>query len=641
MLGWRTNGAMTRGEGGSLYQGLALVWLAAFLIALAGCGPGVTDPNHPVATATAGQPTVAGHPIAPTPSVASDTSPTAGSPHAIGAVSSPSAHTPSPIQATAPPVHVTTASVHATPSLHAAASSVHSAVPLATAASAATARPSPNGSTVERYGVFELTLRYPTDALKNPWEDARVTASFTAPSGKQVTIDGFYYDTGVYKARFAPTEIGRYTYSATIQGPTPFAPLAGGFDVVASARKGFVHASSGDPKRLVFADGTLFNGLGLQDCFGPTQPDGDILTTRNFIDVGDVVDSDAYFATYARAGFNLLRWSINNCNFPIASRITTDGNTYLVNQGKLGDQLLQVATRHGFHVMLTFFMGPPYPDAATNPAEQRAIERYVDYAMARYGAYTDIWELTNETEPPSTPDSWLRFVADYVHQHDPDHRIVTNSNPRDGDWTYLDARSPHWYYNEPPVTSVTTMANMIGRFRVNGEPVIFGELGNEDCNWDPTSALRMRLRLWSAFFNGGVVIFWNSSGAKNYCKNGASNMYLGPEERGYTQVLQDVTANVAAPVTTIPLALSNQEVRGWGLSSPTLVLGYLHHFTSHTGAVATNVQVAVPFDGTATWIDPATGKVLATAPVQRGTVSLTTPPFAIDLALRISETKAS
>jgi len=49
----------------------------------------------------------------------------------------------------------------------------------------------------------------------------------------------------------------------------------------------------------------------------------------------------------------------------------------------------------------------------------------------------------------------------------------------------------------------------------------------------------------------------------------------------------------------------------------------------------------VPFDGTATWIDPATGKVLASAPVKRGTVNLSTPSFTIDLALRISEPRAS
>ncbi|MGH2461319.1 MAG: DUF5060 domain-containing protein, partial [Chloroflexota bacterium] len=558
---------------------------------------------------------------------------TLASPLAIGAVSTPSAQVGSPIHAATPAVPATASSVHAT------APPVHSAPPRATGApsGAATASPTPNGSAVERYGVFELTLPYPTASLNNPWEDARVSATFTAPSGKPVTVEGFYYDTGLYKVRFAPTELGRYTYSATIQGPTPFAPRTGGFDVIPSARQGFVHPSNGDPERLVFADGTLFNGLGLQDCFGPTQPNGDVLTTRNFIDVGDVVDSDAYFATYARAGFNLLRWSINNCNFPIAGRITTDGNTYLVNQGKLGDQLLQVATRHGFHVMLTFFMDPPYPDAATNPAEQRAIERYVDYAMARYGAYTDIWELTNETDPSSAPDSWLRFVVDYVHQHDPEHRIVTNSNPRDGDAAYLDARSPHWYYSESPLDGGLSMADTIKNFRVNGKPVIFGELGNSTCNWEPTSALLMRVRLWSAFFNDGVVVFWNSSGAKNYCKNGASNEYLGPEERGYTRVLQGFTAKVDPRVVAIPLAISNQQVRGWGLGSPTLVLAYLHHFTSDANAVTTNVQVTVPLAGTATWIDPATGKVLATAPVQPGTVNLTTPPFAIDLALRIGE----
>jgi len=621
-----------------------LIGLAMALVTLAACRPGPGNSTRQVASATptAEQPTAVERSAISTPPIVSAAAPTPAPASTVTtSVVSATTEAPSP-GPTAPSAAVATVVASATapsPSPGPASSTATMPPPVPTVAS--TTRPAPaaataDAPTVGRYGVFELTLSYPTGSLQNPWEDARATASFTAPSGKSITVDGFYYDTNVYKVRFAPTEIGRYTYSASIQGPTPFAPRDGAFDVVASSLKGFVHASSTKPERLVFADGSLFNALGLQDCFGANPATGDTLGGRNFIDVGSPVDVNTYFATYARAGFNLLRWSIDNCNFPIASRVSTDGNTYLVSQGKLGDQLLQTATSHGFHVMLTFFMQPPYPNAASNPAEQRAVEKYIDYAMARYGAYTDVWELTNESVTSTLPTSWLQFTADYVHQHDPYHRIVTNSLPRDGDSAYLDARSPHWYWNESVHESGPVVADAIKSSRANGEPVIVGEQGNSDCNWDPMSGLRMRIRLWSAFFNDGVFVFWNSSGVKNYCTHGASNIYLGPNEREYTRVLQDFTAKVDPSVATMPLVLSNAGVRGWGLGSSTQIVGYLQHITDQATAVTTNVQVNVPFDGTATWIDPATGKVLATAPVARGQATLTTPSFTTDLALRIS-----
>ena len=51
--------------------------------------------------------------------------------------------------------------------------------------------------------------------------------------------------------------------------------------------------------------------------------------------------------------------------------------------------------------MFTFFVGrpPPYfPNAADGTPEADALKRYFRYIMARYGAYTDIWEMLNEND---------------------------------------------------------------------------------------------------------------------------------------------------------------------------------------------------------------------------------------------------
>jgi len=510
----------------------------------------------------------------------------------------------------------------------------HGAVPTA-AISSAVKSATATATTANRRYVFELNVTYPTDQLANPWEDVTVSAAFTAPSGATTRVSGFYFDRGTYKVRFAPTEPGVYRYVATISGPTAIAPVSGSFEAPESVKQGFVRVSTSNPTRLVFDDGTFFDALGLNDCWGADPARPNRIDPKNYIASGDAVDVDTYFATYAAAGFNLLRLDSSNCWLPVGARLSKDGNTYSIVNGMLVDQLLQSATEHGFRVMFRTFNDPPYPDAADHPDEQKVLDSYFDYLIARYGAYVDIWELTNETDPSNLPDSWLRYAAGYLHAHDPYHHLVTNSNPRDGDWTYLDLRSPHSYLQSTVANADLDGAGEVSRFARGDRPVVFGEAGNWDCNWDPTSATRLRLRLWSTFFAGGALVFWNSSAYKTYCHTGSANQYLGPEERGYTRVFADVTRDLDPRAQAVKIEPSSSGVRGYGLRSPTMFLAYFHHFSSDTPTISTSFAADVPVQGTASWIDPATGQTIATRPVEPGRQTLTTPPFAVDLALRI------
>jgi len=48
----------------------------------------------------------------------------------------------------------------------------------------------------------------------------------------------------------------------------------------------------------------------------------------------------------------------------------------------------------------------------------------------------------------------------------------------------------------------------------DGKPVIVGEQGNAGMNWDPRSAVRMRIRAWTALFREIGLVFWNTSESK-------------------------------------------------------------------------------------------------------------------------------
>jgi hypothetical protein len=145
----------------------------------------------------------------------------------------------------------------------------------------------------------------------------------------------------------------------------------------------------------------------------------------------------------------------------------------------------------------------------------------------------------------------------------------------------------------------------------------------------------MRLRSWTAFFEEGILIFWNTSFAKDYKNPGAANIYLGPEERAYIRVLRDFIATADVDVEPITLTPPDSSIRAYGLASARMILGYFHHFTSHGEAVRSTLVLDVPAAATVTWIDPATGNTLQALSIGSGQQTLTMPAFAVDLALRV------
>jgi hypothetical protein len=374
-----------------------------------------------------------------------------------------------------------------------------------------------------------------------------------------------------------------------------------------------------------------FNKNGIIDDWGL---DGDFRTDGHGSGEDRNVDMPTYMKAYGNsgAGFNLFRWSVNNCAFNLFNRISKDGNRYSVQNGMWGDELVEALRQEGFRVWMTLFSWkPPYPNAADNPKEQEAVERYLKYVMARYGAYVDIWELLNEAEAPK---EWINFASNYIRSIDPYKRLITTSWERP-ELDTIDINAPHWYLTESEFLSDLATSKKIADEKKWNKPVVFGEQGNGIQNWDETSALRMRLRSWTAFFEEGIFIFWNTAGFKGY-KSGAANIYLGPEERAYISVLQDFTSNIDPDVMQLELNPSAQfGIRAYGLESDNMILGYFHHHADHDNSVSTSIEINLPSSGVITWIDPSTGNILDSYSVSSGKQTVTTPSFIIDLAFKI------
>jgi Domain of unknown function (DUF5060)/Protein of unknown function (DUF4038) len=498
-----------------------------------------------------------------------------------------------------------------------------------------------NSAKVPRYGVTELNIRHSDSDIANVWDGPSISAIFTSPGGQKFVVSGFHHSKNLWKVRFSPPEAGPWNWTLEWRDGVDVHSANGTFDTSEGVGPGPVRRHPKNPFRLVFADGSLYPAIGIQDCInnsagGPTLRwgfDGDLRSGAGH-DQGSLTDTDTYLSAYSRAGLNLFRWSIDNCSFRLWDRLDSSGNVYLEAEGKLGDDLVMKLREYGFRVYMVLFNRPPFPMDASAPAKMDAVKRYVKYVVARYGAYVDFWELMNESD---AEDEWYSIVATYLRSIDPHSHLISTSNPRP-DLSVIDINSPHWYQTEDEFSSDRVTVERIQKAKASGQkPVIFGEQGNSGQNWDEGSALRLRIHSWTALFNEAFFIFWNSSFAKGYQAE-AANIYLGPQERRYIANLQTFAKSIDSDVQVASISVRPPTaVKAYALSSSEVFAAYLHNHRDHKNPTrGTTVQIRIPHEGVAYWYSPETGTALPGFPVSAGFRTLQVPPFVTDIALIVN-----
>jgi hypothetical protein len=519
----------------------------------------------------------------------------------------------------------------------------------------------PSASSIPRFGLFELSLRAPASGI-DPFLDVTLDGVFTGPDGSRIAVPGFYHGAGRWMIRFRPHTAGQWTYAWTF-APRTGAPTrgAGGFACTLPAEgHGRIRRDPASPYRWMFEDGSPWFPRGLQEGISLAHPVFSIDGERRQ-DTPRAVGIDEYFALYGLAGFNLFRFSQRNATYSLFD----DLDHYREAESLFTDGLLAAARRHGFRVMFGFFgyygqwaegdgrwqravnrlrrldfLRPEALDRPGDAATMAKEERFVRYAVARWGAYADLWELLNERR---AAPAWIARIAAYTHSIDPDRKPLSTSW-EEPSLAAIDVNAPHWYESEPESASDLRVNEMAARWKAFGKPVLVGEQGNSGMNWDAGSAVRMRVRLWTALFNQIGLIFWNTGWSKAGMHGGrpspgsASNIYLGPQERGYAGVLAEFSSRLDAAMEMTRLTVSSPGVRAYGLRSPTLAAGYLHRFETHdTPAAGVRVSMDLPPGPlVAWWIDPATGRTLACVPAPAGPALLEAPPFRVDAAVLVN-----
>ncbi len=186
------------------------------------------------------------------------------------------------------------------------------------------------------------------------------------------------------------------------------------------------------------------------------------------------------------------------------------------------------------------------------------------------------------------------------------------------------------------------MAAKADEERARGKVVVFGEQGNWGSEhapagpWDPRSSTRMRIRSWVALMKEVTLVFWNQSCCPLVRMNGAANLYIGPEERGFMAVLRAFAETLTAGAEGLAGIEASGGLRGYGLSDGDAAWVYVVNGVSHTAPTSGGtVTLNVPTAGTATFVSTTTGGSLGTLAVAAGRVTLALPTFTTDIAVRV------
>ena len=442
-----------------------------------------------------------------------------------------------------------------------------------------------NTGTIPKHEVFEITFRHET-VYANPFFDVTIDVVFTSPSKKEIHVGGFHYGSSsgpdirtenrqrqqvsyhfdkqdLWKARFAPSEPGRWKYAFVFRNAQGQEARGEGSFTCIKGRKpnpGFVRRHPENQFRFVFDDGSPYFPIGLQDCWGDNSGTGSVLDQCSmegpfradlkeppelppgpmFVrgPANNPQNADVYLRYFSQCGFNLYRYSQQNCSFPLNS----DLDKYLIQEAVMTDELLCCARKYGFRIFYGIFgFQKAFNNGPYDEVTMSKVKRFIKYSVDRWGAYVDFWEFLNEQH---ADDRWYQIMIPYLKSIDPYGHPITTSWERPH-LAGIEINAPHWYQREDELNSDTETSSRAIEWKKQGKPVVVGEQGNwiDPKNppapgvggvWDDRSALRMRIRNWTAFFNEIAVVFWNTS----YARDGHNmNIWLGPKEREYVRAM--------------------------------------------------------------------------------------------------------
>ncbi|MEW6356925.1 MAG: DUF5060 domain-containing protein [Planctomycetota bacterium] len=408
----------------------------------------------------------------------------------------------------------------------------------------------PSATRLRRFETLEIAVDLSATYL-NPFDpdDIALDAIITSPSGRRVDLPGFYMvdfrrkvvdgceilelGRGGWCLRFTPPEVGQYTYRVRVRdrsGMLETPPRS--FTVLPGEKRGFIRASTTDPRYLEFDNGSPFFAIGHN------------LPTYHIS--GQLAD-DA-LRRMAAAGENYNRWWM----YSRALGLEWEDNIgwYRQDEAWRLDHALDVAQELAIYYMLCLdthqdFMdkqswycwhvnpfntarGGPCDEPAkwfSNAEAKKAYKNRLRYIVARWSHSPHIlaWEFGNEFEgfPGEVKDklAWHTEMAEYLKKLDPvRHPITTSFWGKTGptefwDLPTMDIVQTHCYTNNDNGVAEQVAEYCRTQAESYAKPHIFGEFGirshSTTADKDP-EGWALHNAFWTGLMSGaaGVPMPW-------------------------------------------------------------------------------------------------------------------------------------
>lgn len=351
---------------------------------------------------------------------------------------------------------------------------------------------------LQQYGIFEL--RVPVAKTENPFLDVRVECTFESKE-ERITVKGFCDGERSFLVRFMPSFAGEYRYHVTGIGVES---VSGSFQVQGAA--GTNHGPVRTTARgfFAYADGTPYYPVGTTCYAWIHQP---------------VEMREKTMESLEQSPFNKLRMCIfpkhyvfnqtDHGSYPFPKTGEGDGDFDFSRFDlsffrKLDDYLLRLREL-GIEADLILFH--PYDKWGFAGLDREICDRYLDYMMARYGAYRNVWwSLANEYDfmEAKKLEDWEHY-GQYLMEGDPYHHLrgihnaVTVYDPGATWLTHVSIQNQEF----------RNYAGMGREYREKyGKPVIFDEVGYEgniNAIWGSLSAGTLLWRSYMAVLGGCYV----------------------------------------------------------------------------------------------------------------------------------------
>jgi hypothetical protein len=307
--------------------------------------------------------------------------------------------------------------------------------------------------TTSAYDFIEVIAEVKSPVGQNPFTDTSFTGDFE-PTGspEKVFVMGFCdsADGRLYRIRFMPSKPGAYTFHVSLKAGSATKDESGNFTATDEHRKGPIRVDPAYPWSFIW-EGTgehyFFNGttaywlLGWRD-EQPIQYSIDRLAALK-INRMRVTLAGRTSTFYGEPVMNGERWSMLIDPWPARDvhdfyHPGFDYARFNVSYWQKFDRMLRYAREKNVIISIVLGMNDEHDHPAASSDDER---RYIRYAVARLGSFSNItWDLGDDLDG-FRDDAWSHETGSLIEELDPYHHLATSHPVK----TIHQDRSSSWF----------------------------------------------------------------------------------------------------------------------------------------------------------------------------------------------------